>query len=66
MKAELVRRGITQSDVAKFLGMSPNNLNRKLAETVPMTIDEAKRIRDEFLNDTDIGFLIESDSERFE
>lgn len=61
LKAELVRHDITQRSVAKFLGMSEKNLNLKLSERVPMTVSEAKAMRDQFIPDATLDYLLESD-----
>ena len=48
MKAEMTREGVTQQNVADLLGMTSKNVNLKLNEKVPMTIDEGKAIRAKF------------------
>lgn len=63
MRGELVRHGITQAEVANKLGMSLGNFDRKLSESVPMTVDEARTIRDFFLTDSDLDYLLESDGD---
>lgn len=63
MRGELVRHGVTQSEVANKLGMSLGNFNRKLSESVPMTVEEARTIRDLFLADSDLDYLLESDGD---
>lgn len=63
MRGELVRRGIKQAEVANALNMSLGNFNRKLSETVPMTVEEARTIRDRFLMDSDLDYLLESDGD---
>ena len=61
LKAELVRSGITQRNVAEFLGMSEKNLSLKLSERVPMTMAEAKAVRDKFIPDATLDYLFASD-----
>lgn len=63
LKAEFVKRGIVQREVAQFLGMSPNNLNLKLRENVSFTVDEVKRIRTRFFPDETLDYLLESDGD---
>ena len=63
MRGELFRHGIKQSEVARALNMSLGNFNRKLSETVPMTVEEARTIRDRFLMDSDLDYLLESDGD---
>lgn len=61
MKAEMTREGVTQQDVADLLGMTSKNVNLKLNEKVPMTIDEGKAIRAKFFPFTTLDYLLESD-----
>lgn len=63
LKAEFVKRGIVQREVAQFLGMSPNNFNLKLCEKVSFTVNEVKRIRDQFVPDASLDYLLESDDD---
>lgn len=62
MKAEFRREGITQAQVAKRLGMTPNNFGMKLNERVQLTVDEAKLIQKDFLPDCTLDYLLVSDS----
>lgn len=63
LKAEFVKHGIVQRQVAQFLGMSPNNFSLKLAEKVPFTVEEIKRVRNEFVPDATLDYLLESDGD---
>ena len=63
MKAELTRRGITQGAVADSMKMSTPNLNLKINEKVPMTVDEAKFIRDRWLPGCTLDDLLQSDGD---
>lgn len=63
LKAEMRRNGITQAQVAKELGMSENNFCLKCNERVPMTVGEAKKIRDHFFPEYRIDYLIASDGD---
>lgn len=63
LKAEFVKYGIVQRQVAQFLGMSLNNFSLKLAEKVPFTVNEIKRIRNEFFPDATLDYLLESDGD---
>lgn len=63
MKAEMKRVGVTQCDVADSMGMSNNNLNLKINEKIPMTVDEAKFIRDNWLPDCTLDVLLQSDGD---
>ena len=61
LKCELVRNGVTQAEVAEFLGMGASNFNKKIAEAVPFTADEIKAVRDRFLPSKTLDYLLESD-----
>ena len=63
MKAELKRFGITQGEVADYLGMSTNNFSLKINEKIPMTVDEARRINDRFLPTVKLDYLLQSDGD---
>lgn len=63
MKAELKRFGITQGDVADFLGMSANNFSLKINEKIPMTVDEARKINTHFLPTVKLDYLLASDGD---
>lgn len=64
MKAELKRFGITQREVADYLGMSENNFGLKINEKVSMTIDEAKAIHKHFLPTVEFEYLLQSDGNK--
>lgn len=61
LKAEMTREKITQAQVAESMGMSANNLNLKINEKIPMTVDEIKFIQREWLPDVSLDALLESD-----
>ena len=63
LRAELVRIGVKQYEVASFLGMTPSNFNKKLSEDVPFTVDEIRSIRNEYLPKVSIDKLCESDGD---
>lgn len=60
MKAELLRVGVTQEQVANHLGMTPNNLNAKLNGHVPFTVNEVKEIQHAFTPDATFDYLLET------
>lgn len=62
MKAELKRSAVTYQQCADNLGTDLDSFNLKLDEQVPMTVVEAKRIRDAFCPDCTLDYLLESDS----
>ena len=63
LKAEMRRKGITQAQVAKSLGMSENNFCLKCNERIPMTVDEAKEIRERFMPEFRLDYLLASDGD---
>lgn len=63
LKAELKRFSVSYGQVAEVLCMSTNNLSMKVNERIPMTVEEAKKIRDEFCPDADLDYLLTSDGD---
>ena len=61
LKAEMTREKITQAQVAESMGMSTNNLNLKINEKIPMTVDEIKFIQSKWLPEVSLDALLESD-----
>ena len=55
---EMKRVGVTQGQVAKYLKMSPNNLNAKLNGRVPFTVPEVVGIRETFMPDATLDYLL--------
>lgn len=64
IKAEMKRYEITQGQVAKSMNMSTNNLNLKINEKIPMTVDEAKFIQRHWLPEVTLDALLESDGDK--
>lgn len=64
MKAEMKREGVTQVQVAESMDMSTNNLNLKINEKIPMTVDEAKFIQERWLPEVTLDTLLESDGDK--
>lgn len=62
MRAELERSAISYQQCADLLGTDLDSFNLKLDEQAPMTVVEAKRIRDVFCQDCTLDYLLESDS----
>lgn len=58
MKIELQRVGVTQEQVAKHFGMSTNNLNAKINGRVPFTVPEVIEMRDKFMPDATLDYLL--------
>lgn len=63
LKAELRRYSVSYSKVAELLGMSINNFSLKANERIPMTVEEAKKIRDAFCPDANLDYLLASDGD---
>lgn len=58
IKLELQREGVTQEQVAKHFGMSTNNLNAKINGRVPFTVPEVVEMRDRFMPDATLDYLL--------
>ena len=58
IKIELKREGVTQEQVAKHFGMSTNNLNAKINGRVPFTVQEVVEMRDRFMPDATLDYLL--------
>lgn len=56
--SEMKRVGVTQSQVASHLNMSTNNLNAKLNGRVPFTVPEVVDIRETFMPDATLDYLL--------
>ena len=63
IKAELKRCGVSYTKVSELLDMSVNNVSLKMNERVPLTVSEAKKIRDAFFPDANLEYLLESDGD---
>ncbi|MEX5398753.1 helix-turn-helix transcriptional regulator [Streptococcus sp. ZJ93] len=44
LKALIVERGLTQSKVAETIGVDKTTLSRKINNSTPFTVEEAKKI----------------------
>lgn len=58
MKLELRREGVSQKQVAEHLGMTTNNLNAKLNGRVAFTVQEVVEMRDRFMPDATLDYLL--------
>lgn len=58
MKLELRREGVSQKQVAEHLGMTTNNLNAKLNGRVAFTVQEVIEMRDRFMPDATLDYLL--------
>ena len=61
MKLELQRECVTQEQVAKYLGMSTNNFNAKMNGRVPFTVPEVIEMRNRFMPDATLDYLLSTD-----
>jgi transcriptional regulator with XRE-family HTH domain len=59
LKAELTREGVSQAQVADHFGMSTNNFNLKMNGRVPFTVPEIVEIREVFVPDATLDYLLE-------
>ena len=63
LKAEMAREGISQKQMAEFLGMTPENLRMKFAGRVNVSVPEACAIRDKWFPGLTIDYLFVSDGQ---
>ena len=49
LRAEMRRRSKTNADVGKILGISGNSVSAKLNKKVAFTLDEMRKLADEFV-----------------
>lgn len=63
MITEMKRVGATQAKVAEHLGMSLNNLNAKLNGRVPFSVPEVVDIRETFMPDATLDYLLSTASD---
>ena len=61
--AEMKRVGTTQAQVAEHLDMSTNNLNAKLNGRVPFSVPEVVDIRETFMPDATLDYLLATASD---
>lgn len=59
-KAEMARRGITQSQIAKALGLSVSSVSQKLSKPYRLRMSEASCIRDRFFPGMPLDYLFSS------
>lgn len=59
LKAELARRDITQTRLASLIGISISTLNGKLLGNTPVTLAEAKAIKEAIGTDLTLEELFE-------
>lgn len=62
LKGELVRKGISQREVASYLATQTSTLNKKLNGHIPFTINEAFRIKNHFFPEFTVDYLFVNDS----
>lgn len=61
LKGELVRKGISQGEVATFLETQTSTVNKKLNGHIPFTINEAFRIKKQFFPELTVDYLFVND-----
>ncbi len=62
LKMEILKRGISQRKIARFMNMDIGQFNRKVNErNTDFTRREMYKIHDEFFSDTDMYYLFKSD-----
>ena len=55
---EMKRVGVTQAQVAEHIGMSLGSVNAKLNGRVPFSVPEVVSIRDEYMPDATLDYLL--------
>ncbi len=58
LRQRRLEMNLTQAQVAEHLEMSPNNLNAKLNGRVPFTVPEVVDIRETFMPDATLDYLL--------
>lgn len=64
LRAEMARRGIKGTDIAKALKISPKSAYNKINGITEFTLKETMTIRDEFFPGMTIDFLFNDDKEK--
>lgn len=59
LKLEMFKSGITQKEIADFLGIHENSMSNKLAKG-PFSIEEAFAIKNRFFPALDIAYLFKN------
>lgn len=57
LRAEMARKGITISEIAKFLGITCDAMGKKLSKESPLNLDEAFLIKKQFFPNADVTYL---------
>ena len=57
LKAELTRSGVTQTQVAEYIGLSPKSLNLRINGFIPFTVHEIVSIQQRFTPDATLEYL---------
>ena len=63
LRDSMRKRELTADQVAGSIGMTARTFEAKLAELIPFTVDEIKKVRDRFLPDVGLDYLLESDGD---
>lgn len=59
LEAEIARKKIKKTIIARFIGKTYNTLNLKISGKYPFTYDEALKIQEEFFPECDFKKLFE-------
>ena len=57
LKFEIMRSGITQKEIAEFLGIHENSIGNKISGESSFSIEEAFKIREKFFSNFDLQYL---------
>lgn len=64
LKAEMVRHGVNDADVAKLIGVSDRTFRNKINGKSEFGVKQAMQIRRKFFPDLDIEYLFGENSEK--
>lgn len=57
LRAEMVRRGLSASDISRVIGKTDRSARDKISGRYTFSIEEAKKVRDTFFPGMDLDFL---------
>ena len=57
LEAEMVRRGVTTSAIAKIINKTEKSTRAKIMGRYPFTLPEAKKVRDTYFQGFDLDYL---------
>lgn len=64
LKAEMVRHGVNDADLARLIGISDRTFRNKISGKSEFGVKQAMQIREKFFPDLDIEYLFGENSEK--